>query len=463
MTKAPRKLHFLGICGTAMGSVAAALRERGFSVTGSDENIYPPMSTFLEKKGVAPQEGYRAENIPADVDVVVVGNAIKRGNPEVEAVLNRRFFYLSLPEVLKDYFLRGRHNLVVTGTHGKTTTTALLAWIMETAGRKPGYLIGGLPKNLGQGARLNDSKYFVIEGDEYDTAFFDKRSKFIHYLPELVIVNNIEFDHADIFNNLDEIKLSFRRLLNIVPQNGMVLLNGDDHNCVEVARDCLAQMIEVGFSENCAQRIRDAVYSSDGSRFKLGDDSFEISLIGEFNVRNAAMAATAARFYDVPSAKIRAALKSFSGIARRQEVRGEACGVIVIDDFGHHPTAIGQTLHALRQRYPGHRIWAIFEPRSNTTRRAVFQQELPDALKVADGVFIAQVAKLEQIPQEERLNPEAVVDAIAAAGRPAFYEKNADAIVDRIVPMLQRNDIVAVFSNGGFDNIHEKLLARLRA
>jgi UDP-N-acetylmuramate: L-alanyl-gamma-D-glutamyl-meso-diaminopimelate ligase len=446
-----------------MGSVAAALRERGFSVTGSDENIYPPMSTFLEKKGVAPQEGYRAENIPADVDVVVVGNAIKRGNPEVEAVLNRKFFYLSLPEVLKDYFLRGRHNLVVTGTHGKTTTTALLAWIMETAGRKPGYLIGGLPKNLGQGARLNDSKYFVIEGDEYDTAFFDKRSKFIHYLPELVIVNNIEFDHADIFNNLDEIKLSFRRLLNIVPQNGMVLLNGDDHNCVEVARDCLAQMIEVGFSENCAQRIRDAVYSSDGSRFKLGDDSFEISLIGEFNVRNAAMAATAARFYDVPSAKIRAALKSFSGIARRQEVRGEACGVIVIDDFGHHPTAIGQTLHALRQRYPGHRIWAIFEPRSNTTRRAVFQQELPDALKVADGVFIAQVAKLEQIPQEERLNPEAVVDAIAAAGRPAFYEKNADAIVDRIVPMLQRNDIVAVFSNGGFDNIHEKLLARLRA
>lgn len=446
-----------------MGSVAAALRDRGFSVTGSDENIYPPMSTFLEKKGVALQEGYRAENIPADIDVVVVGNAIKRGNPEVEAVLNRKIFYLSLPEVLKDYFLRGRHNLVVTGTHGKTTTTALLAWIMETAGREPGYLIGGLPKNLGQGARLNDSKYFVIEGDEYDTAFFDKRSKFIHYLPELVIVNNIEFDHADIFNNLDEIKLSFRRLLNVVPQNGMVLLNGDDRNCVEVARDCLAQMIEVGFSENCAQRIRDAAYSSDGSHFKLGDDSFEIPLIGEFNVRNAAMAATAARFYDVPIPKIRAALKSFAGIARRQEVRGEARGVEVIDDFGHHPTAIGQTLHALRHRYPGHRLWAIFEPRSNTTRRAVFQQQLPEALKVADGVFIAQVAKLEQIPQEERLNPEAVVDAIAAAGRPAFYEKNADAIVDRIVPMLQHNDIVAVFSNGGFDNIHEKLLARLRA
>jgi len=445
-----------------MGSVAAALCERGFKVTGSDENVYPPMSLFLEKKGVALKEGYRAENIPADADVVVIGNAMKRGNPEVEAVLSRKLLYLSLPEVLKNYFLRGRHNLVVTGTHGKTTTTALLTWIMEKAGRKPGYLIGGLPKNLGQGARLNDSEYFVIEGDEYDTAFFDKRSKFIHYLPELLIVNNIEFDHADIFNDLEEIKLSFERLLNIVPQNGMVLLNGDDANCVEVAKDCLAQMIEVGFSKNCAQRIRDLAYSSDGSSFRLGEETFEIPLIGEFNVRNAAMAATAARFYDVPKAKIDSAFKSFSGIARRQEVRGEARGVKVIDDFGHHPTAIAHTLQALRHRYPGHRLWAVFEPRSNTTRRAVFQQQLPDALKLADGVFIAEITKLEQIPEEERLDPVAVVDAIADAGRPAFYEKNADAIVDRIVPMLRTKDIVTVFSNGGFDNIHEKLLDRLK-
>ena len=445
-----------------MGSVAAELRERGFNVTGSDENIYPPMSIFLEKKGIALKEGYRAENIPADVDIVVVGYVIKRGNPEVEAVLNRKLFYLSLPEVLKNYFLRGHHNLVVTGTHGKTTTTALLAWIMEKAGHKPGYLVGGLSKNLAQGARLNRSEYFVIEGDEYDSAFFDKRSKFIHYLPELVIVNNIEFDHADIFHDLEEVKLSFRRLLNIVPQNGMVLLNGDDRNCVEVAKDCLAQMVEVGFSENCAQRIREMAYSSSGSRFKLGDDKFEISLIGEFNVRNAAMAVTAARFYDVPKAKIDNALKSFSGIARRQEVRGEVRGVKVVDDFGHHPTAIAQTIQALRHRYPGHRIWAVFEPRSNTTRRAVFQKQLPDALQLADGVFIAQVAKLEQIPEKERLNPESVVAAIANSGRPAFYEENADAIVDRIVPMLQPKDVVAVFSNGGFDNIHEKLLKKLQ-
>src|SRR5258705_996448 len=250
--EAPKSFHFLGMCGTAMGAVDVALQEGGFKVTGSDENVYPPMSSFLEKKGIVLMEGYRAENIPADADVVVIGNAMTRGNPEVEAVLNRKLLYLSLPEVLRNFFLRGRHNLVVTGTHGKTTTTALLAWIMETAGRKPGYLIGGIPKNFGEGARLNDSKFFVLEGDEYDTAFYDKRSKFVHYLPELVIVNNIEFDHADIFRDLDQIKTSFRHLLRIVPQNGMVLLNGDDLNCLEVANESLAPIVEIGFSENCA-------------------------------------------------------------------------------------------------------------------------------------------------------------------------------------------------------------------
>src|SRR5438094_7384393 len=422
--EAPKKFHFLGICGTAMASVAAALQERGFKITGSDENVYPPMSNFLEQKGIVPKEGYRAENIPADTDVVIIGNAMKRGNPEVEAVLNRKLFYLSLPEVLKNHFLRGRHNLVVTGTHGKTTTTALLAWIMTSSGHRPSYMIGGIPRNMGQGAQFNDSKFFVIEGDEYATAFFDERSKFIHYLPELVIVNNIEFDHADIFNNLDEIKLSFRRLLNIVPQNGMVVLNVDDAHFVDVAKDCLAQLIEVGFSKNCAQRIREVAYSSSGSRFKLGEETFEIPLIGEFNVRNAAMAAAAARFYDVPKTKVDNAFERFSGIARRQEVRGEARGVKLIDDFGHHPTAIAHTMQALRHRYPGHRIWAVFEPRSNTTRRAVFQQRLSDALKAADGVFISQVAKLEQIPENERLNPKSVVNAIQESGHPAFYEEN---------------------------------------
>jgi UDP-N-acetylmuramate: L-alanyl-gamma-D-glutamyl-meso-diaminopimelate ligase len=463
VTGTAHHFHFLGIGGTAMGSVASALRERGFVVTGSDENIYPPMSTFLQKRGIGFNQGYRAENLPAKVDVVVIGNAITRGNPELEAVLSRKLYYLSLPETLKQFFLHGRHNLVIAGTHGKTTTTALLAWILTSAGLKPSYMVGGIPKNLGQGALFNDSNYFVIEGDEYDTAFFDKRSKFIHYLPELLVMNNIEFDHADIFHNLDEIKLSFRRLINIVPQNGMVLLNGDDPNCVEVAQNSLAPLVEVGFSPNCAQRIRDVTYSAKGSHFTLGEEQFELPLIGEFNVRNAAMAISAAKFYQVPNEKIQKALGKFEGIARRQEVRGEVRGVKVIDDFGHHPTAITQTMHALRHRYPGHRIWAVFEPRSNTTRRAVFQQQLPDALSLADGVFISEVARLEQIPEAERLNPEEVVEAIAKSGRPAFYEKNAEAIIERLVPMVQQNDVVAIFSNGGFDRIHEKLLERLRA
>src|SRR5215218_7815337 len=276
-----RHVHFIGICGTAMGSVAAALKERGFVVTGSDAKVYPPMSTFLAERGVKISEGYRAENIPADADLIVVGNAISRGNPEVEAVLNRKLYYLSLPETLKQFFLRGKHNLVVTGTHGKTTTTSMLTWILKDAGLNPAFMIGGIARNLGQGSSLHDAKHFVIEGDEYDTAFFDKRSKFVHYLPELVIVNNIEFDHADIFDDLDAIKLSFRRLLNIVPSEGMVLINGDDPNCIDVARDCRAELVEVGFSENAARHIRDVRYDSAGSQFTLLDHRFRTQMVGE--------------------------------------------------------------------------------------------------------------------------------------------------------------------------------------
>jgi UDP-N-acetylmuramate: L-alanyl-gamma-D-glutamyl-meso-diaminopimelate ligase len=466
MMAGAKKFHFLGICGTAMGSVAAALRERGFIVTGSDESVYPPMSTFLESKGIALFSGYRPENIPEDADVIVIGNAMKRGNPEVEAVLNRKLYYVSLPEALKEWFLRGRHNLVVSGTHGKTTTTSLLTWILMEAKIDPGYMIGGIPANLGQGAHFNDSKYFVIEGDEYDSAFFDKRSKFVHYLPELLIVNNIEFDHADIFNNLDEIKLSFRRLFNIVPQNGMILLNGDDANCVDVAQQLqplMAQIEEVGFSANCARKISDVSYTTKGSRFTLGGEEFEMPLIGEFNVRNAAMAISAARFYGVSLDDIRKALKTFKGIARRQELRGEERGIKVIDDFGHHPTAIRETLRGLQHRYAGARIWAVFEPRSNTTRRAVFQNELGEALKLADGVFISQIARLEQIPEKERLDPQAVIKSIADSGRPAFYEPDAAHIIEKLVPLLKTKDVVAIFSNGGFDGIHGKLLERLRA
>ena len=444
-----------------MGAVAAGMRERGFCVTGQDDNVYPPMSTFLEGQGIAITKGFAPEDIPTSADLVVVGNAMTRGKPAVEAVLNRKLYYLSLPETLKQFFLRGRHNLVVTGTHGKTTTTSLLAWIFEHAGLEPGWLIGGIPANLGTGCNLRDSKYFIIEGDEYDTAFFDKRSKFVHYMPELVIVNNIEFDHADIFRDLDDIKTSFRRLLNIVPSEGMVLLNADDPNCLDVAKSCPAPIVEVGFSPNAANPIRNVEHHGAHTSFELFGERFEIPLLGDFNIRNAAMAASAAHFYGVPIPKIREALRTFAGIKRRQEIRGVVNGVTVIDDFGHHPTAIRETLAGLRRRYAGARLWAIFEPRSNTTRRAVFQQALPEAFVDADGVFIAQIARLEQIPEAERLNPERVVADIAATGKPAFYEPTADAIVEKLAPLTTEGDIVVVFSNGGFDGIHDKLLRSL--
>jgi len=455
----PHAFHFMGICGSAMGAVAAMLRDQGYTVTGSDDNVYPPMSTFLADKGISIQSGYKPENLPAEDVILVVGNTVKRGNPELEAALDAKRYYLSLPETLKTYFLRKTHNLVVTGTHGKTTTTSLLAWIFEHAGRKPSYLIGGLPKNLPQGCTRQEGPYWIIEGDEYDTAFFDKRSKFLHYLPELLIINNLEFDHADIFDNLAAIQKSFSHLVRIVPRNGMVLVNADDANALAVVKESLAPILEVGFSENAAVRIQDVRIKGETQTFRLLNTEFTLNMSGAFNVRNAAMAIAAAHFYQIPLPEIVKAVAEFTGVKRRQEVRGEVRGVTIIDDFGHHPTAMRETLQGLRHRFPHRRIWALFEPRSNTTRRAVFQKDLPAALSLADGVFVAQVAALEQIPVEERLHPEKVVADINAAGVPAYYEPDATAIVAKLNPLLKPGDVVIVFSNGGFGGIHQKLLA----
>lgn len=458
-----RSIHFVGVCGTAMGAVAVAMRERGFQITGSDDKVYPPMSAFLAEKGIDVRTGYGPHNLDPCPDLVVIGNAMTRGNPEVEAVLNRRLPYLSLPETLKFFFLRGKHNLVVTGTHGKTTTTSLLAHVLRESGKNPSWLIGGIPRDLGQGCHLGDGSFFVLEGDEYDTAFFDKRSKFLHYLPELLVINNIEFDHADIFRDLDEIKLSFRRLVNIVPSEGMILVNADDPNALDVVSNSHAPVLEIGFSPNAGGRILHARSTPAGSEFELMGMRLGIPLAGEFNIRNAAMAAAAAHFYNAEPVLIQKALAGFRGVRRRQEVRGEAGGVKVIDDFGHHPTAIAATLLALKEKFHGSRIWAVFEPRSNTTRRAVFQNELPAAFAAADGVFFANVARLEQLPEAERLDPERVIREIASTGKPAFYLPTAPEIVERIVPLTNPGDVIVVLSNGGFDNIHERLLAALEA
>jgi len=444
-----------------MGAVAAAVRDLGYTVSGTDENVYPPMSTFLQSKGIEISKGFFPENTPADVDLVVVGNAICRGNPELEAILNRKLFYRSLPETLKEFFLWGKTNIVVTGTHGKTTTTSLVTWLFREAGLDPSFLIGGIAKDLGRGAAFTKSKYFLIEGDEYDTAFFDKRSKFLHYLPEAVVINNIEFDHADIFSDLEEIKLSFQRLVNIVPSGGFIFVNADDPNCLDVVSNSRAQVFRVGFEPGSTHRITQVCHTSSGSEFMLDGNPFSMPLIGEFNVRNAAMAVSVALAYRLPLESIRSALASFGGVTRRQELRGEVNGIKVIDDFGHHPTAIRETIFALRRRYPGHKILAIFEPRSNTTRRAIFQNALPQALKLADSVILAGVARIDQLPPQDRLYPPRVVQTIQESGIPAFYEPQVDDILHRVKPLARPGDIIVVFSNGGFEDIHHRLLTEL--
>jgi UDP-N-acetylmuramate: L-alanyl-gamma-D-glutamyl-meso-diaminopimelate ligase len=457
------RFHFTGICGTAMGAVAAAMQQRGFTVTGSDANIYPPMSDFLRKQGITLSEGYREENIPEDADVVVIGNAISRGNPEAEAALDRKLLYQSLPEVMKEHFLRGKRNLVVSGTHGKTTTASMLAWLLRHAGRDPGFMIGGLPNNLGCGAHFATSEFNVLEGDEYDTAFFDKRSKFLHYLPECVVINNIEFDHADIYNSLDEIKLSFRRLLNIVPRGGRAFINGDDANSLDVATGAPCPVTRVGFAETCGLRIGNPDYKTDRSSFTLGGVAYSVRMTGEFNVRNAAMAAAAAGFAGLDAAEIRAGLEAFDGVARRQELRGEVNGIKVIDDFAHHPTAIRLAIGSMRQSYPDARLWVLFEPRSNTTRRAVFQNELAEALASADFAIVSAIPDLHKIPANDRLDPQQLAADIARHGGHGWYLTGIDEIVEQVKASTRPGDVIAVLTNGGFGGIHQKLLAALES
>ena len=454
-------IHFIGICGTAMGSVAAAMHAKGFTVTGSDENVYPPMSTFLERQGIQIFPGYKAQNIPETAEVIVVGNAISRGNEEAEAALERKLLYVSLPEILKDHFLRGRRNLVVSGTHGKTTTSSILAWILKSAGVDPSYMIGGIPRNLGQGATFTDSDFVVLEGDEYDTAFFDKRSKFLHYLPEVVVINNIEFDHADIYNSLDEIKLTFKRLLNIVPRNGMAFVNGDCVNTMDVASDGPAPITTVGLGSECDLQITDIDYGRENTSFVLDGEHYVLPMAGEFNVRNAAMAICTASFSGFSADQIRQGLASFEGIARRQEVRGIAGGVRVIDDFAHHPTAIGLAVDSLRQQYPDSRLWVIFEPRSNTTRRNVFQDDLANALSKADLVVVPAVPDPEKVAEQDRLDPHKLVSDIQASGTSCWYLETVDEIVALVASESREGDSVAVLSNGGFGGIHQKLLDNL--
>ncbi len=449
-----------------MGAVASAMARQGYVVTGTDANVYPPMSTFLEGEGIRIAQGYSADNIPDDAELVVIGNAMSRGNVEVEAVLERRLRYMSLPETMKEHFLWGRHNYVVTGTHGKTTTTSMLAWLMESNGLNPSFMIGGIARNLGRGGRFTDSPYTVLEGDEYDTAFFDKRSKFLHYLPEVVIINNIEMDHADIYANVEEIKLSFSRLLRVVPANGIVYINADCPNCCAIRQQAAEQLrtvktVSVGMGEGADIRIESIEHLVNGCAFTLEGERYEIPMVGDFNVRNAAMATCAARFAGLTPEQIRASFCTFEGVARRQEVRGTVNSVTVVDDFAHHPTAIREAVQGLRQRFPKGRLWAIFEPRSNTTRRSTFQHELADALSSADFAVLSPVENINKVRPEDRLDEELLQQEITAKGTECYFASSVDDIVEHVVTRAHPGDVLLVMSNGGFGGIHSKLLSAL--
>ncbi|HEX7316842.1 MAG TPA: UDP-N-acetylmuramate:L-alanyl-gamma-D-glutamyl-meso-diaminopimelate ligase [Pyrinomonadaceae bacterium] len=468
--------HLIGICGTAMASLAGMLQARGHRVTGSDENVYPPMSTMLESLGIPVMQGYQPEHLPAPAPdcVVVIGNAMSRGNAEVEETLNRRLVYRSQAEVVKEEFIRGRRSLVVAGTHGKTTTTSIATWVMERGGLNPSFLVGGVVQNFGASFRVTDGEYFIIEGDEYDTAYFDKGPKFMHYLPEIAVVGNIEFDHADIYKDLDAVKLAFRRLMNLVPSNGRLVAGWDSPAVREVVAEfggrLHTQLETFGTSEDARWRAVDVDYSSSPlTRFRVLREGepwgeFETPLIGDFNVLNCLSVIIAADAWGIPQEKIKDALKTFQSVKRRMQVRGEERGVTVIDDFAHHPTAVRETLRALGEKYKGRRLVAVFEPRSATSRLAIFQQDYASAFDRADYVVLSSVFAREKGSAYGRLldTDELTADIAARRDRPALCLDGADPIVEHLAPLLREGDVVAVMSNGGFGGIHDKLLAALK-
>jgi UDP-N-acetylmuramate: L-alanyl-gamma-D-glutamyl-meso-diaminopimelate ligase len=467
----PKHIHLIGICGTAMASLAGMLQERGFRVTGSDAAAYPPMSTFLESLGIPVAQPFAEANLDPRPDLVVVGNALSRGNVELERILDERIPFCSLPQILHDEFLVGKEVLVVAGTHGKTTTTSMLAWIFETADLQPSFLIGGIAENFGRSFGLGEGKHFILEGDEYDTAFFDKGPKFLHYFPDSLILTSVEFDHADIYKDLDAVETAFKRLVNLVPRRGRIVAFESGQSANEsMNRSLLKAFCPVeyyGASEHADWRITNLKLNEDRTTWSVlraGKPwaDFEFSLGGEYNVWNATAAAALASHYNIPKDVIAKALETFRSVKRRLEVKAQVDGITIIDDFAHHPTAIEQTIRALRARYPQSRLWVVLEPRSNTMRRNVLQDALARSLSLADQIVIAAIFKSEAIPEAERLDLNRVVDEIKKHGKQARILADADAIVNAITPELRERDVVAILSNGGFGGIYEKLPRRLR-
>jgi UDP-N-acetylmuramate: L-alanyl-gamma-D-glutamyl-meso-diaminopimelate ligase len=462
-----KRIHLIGICGSAMATLAALLKSKGFDVRGSDQNVYPPMSDFLVQQGITTLQGYSADHITAEIDLVVVGNAISRGNAELEEVLDRKIRYCSLPEAVRDHFLWASRSVVIAGTHGKTTTTSLAGWLLAHGGADPSVFIGGISENFAGSYRIGGGREFVIEGDEYDSAFFDKTAKFLKYLPDIAVVNNIEFDHADIYPDLDAIRLAFRRLVNLVPRRGLLLLGADNADALALKPLARCRVETFGLSDGCDWQAHDLKVAATSTTFGVRRSgtsvgTFELPLLGAYNVRNALAALAVGAAAGLNTNTMAEGLKRFRGVRRRMELRGTAAGVAVYDDFAHHPTAIAETLAGVRSAFPGRRIWAIFEPRSATSCRRIFQSEFAKALATADRVILPAVFR-STVPDGERLSPEALIGDLQAAGVDARYVPQVADIVRSVAKETRSGDLVIVMSNGGFDDIHQKLLTALEA
>ena len=448
-------IHFIGICGTGMAALAGMLKQRGHNITGSDLNVYPPMSTFLEQQQIPVYQGFDAGHLQPHPETVIVGNAMSRGNPEVEYMLDNGLRFYSLPEALKEFFIRGKYSCVVAGTHGKTTTSSLLAWTLESAGLDPSFFIGGIPENFGQGFKLGNGPQFVLEGDEYDSAFFDKGSKFFHYLPNLVILNNIEYDHADIFKNFEEVKTAFRRFINIIPANGYLMACSDDPTVRETLPRAFSKVLTFGVNAEAAWRPVITRVQPEGNEFVIehGGEKFGplfIPLAGEYNVKNATAVFAAATQLGVSPEKIDAAFRTFRGVRRRLQIRYNEKDLLVLDDFAHHPTEVRETLRGVKQRYPNRRLWAVFEPRTASTKRKVFEDDYIRAFAAADRVVFAPMHRPDKVPETERLSLENVVAGIRRDGKLTDVMPAGAEMANFIVQHIERGDVILFMSNGDF-------------
>jgi UDP-N-acetylmuramate: L-alanyl-gamma-D-glutamyl-meso-diaminopimelate ligase len=462
-----KHIHLVGICGTAMASLAGMLKQRGFRVTGSDAAAYPPMSDFLRELEIPVAQPFDAKNLDPRPDLVVVGNAMSRGNVELEHVLDQRIPFCSLPQLLHDEFLRGKEVLVVAGTHGKTTTTSMLAWIFDSAGLQPSFLIGGIAENFGSSFHLGQGKHFIIEGDEYDTAFFDKGPKFLHYFPDSIILTSVEFDHADIYKDLDAVETAFKRLVNLIPRRGRIIAFDSGDSVERCIAKAFCPVERYGAKTAEGFQISNLQFEPDHTAWQVLHKGkpwadLECPLAGEYNAWNATAASALAFSCGIAIPEIQKALKTFKSVKRRLEVKAQVNGITIIDDFAHHPTAIAGTLKALRARYAGARLWAILEPRSNTLRRRILQSDLARSLAGADEVIVAGVFRSEAVPVNERLELPELAAEIDRNGRRARLLADADEIVKTAAPEMRSGDVVAILSNGGFGGIYEKLPARLR-